>query len=98
MSAHASDETELVVVTSLSVLLNVVFGVIDLLIERKNIPRADVVELLRELKSEAKSHGRGEEMAIELLDGALYRLAKDRYPAEADMASAAAPASGCRPS
>ena len=85
MATNASDETELVVVTSVGVLLNVMFGVIDLLIERKNIPRADIVELLRELKRDAKAYEKGQEMAIELLDGALYRVAREDYPAAADI-------------
>jgi hypothetical protein len=86
MGMNASDEAELVVVTSVSVLLNVLFGVIDLLIERKNIPRADIVELLRELKRDAKAYEQGQDMAIELLDGALYRVARENYPAVADIA------------
>jgi hypothetical protein len=80
MGGNSSDETELVVVTSLSVLLNVMFGVIELLIDRKNIPRSEIVELLQQLRSEAKSYEQGEEMAIELLDGALYRVAKTTSP------------------
>ena len=84
MGGKTGDETELVVVTSLSVLLNVVFGVIDLLVERKNIPRTEVIKLLQELRSEAKSYDEGEEMAIELLDGALYRVARTSYPIAAE--------------
>src|SRR5436305_1236983 len=68
------DDTELVVVTSVSVLLNVVFGVIDRLIESKTVSRAEILQLLEELKSESPSYEKGEELAIELLDGARYRI------------------------
>jgi hypothetical protein len=74
MGKNPADDPELVVVTSLGVLLNVVFGVIDLLIQSKSIARADVIKLLHELRSETRSYEEGEEMAIELLDGALYRV------------------------
>lgn len=86
MDKDPADDTELVVVTSLGVLLNVTFGVIDLLIENKNISRTEMVGLLRQLRSEAPTYGQGEEMAVELIDGALYRLAETgsaRKPARA---------------
>jgi hypothetical protein len=75
MAKSAADDQQLVVETSLSFLLNVVFGVLDVLIKRDRVSRREIVALLHELRDEAESHPvDSRDMTIELIDGALYRI------------------------
>jgi hypothetical protein len=75
MNENPTDEPHLVVENGLSFLLNVVFGVIDVLIKRESISRREIVALLQELRDRADSYSAdSREMTLELIDGALYRL------------------------
>jgi hypothetical protein len=75
MANSAADDPQLVVETSLSFLLNVVFGVLDVLIKRDSVSRREIVALLHGLRDEAESYpADSREMALELIDGALYRV------------------------
>jgi hypothetical protein len=75
MSANPADDPHLVVENGLSFLLNVVFGVVDVLIKRESISRREIVALLQELRDSAESYSAdSRDMTLELIDGALYRL------------------------
>jgi hypothetical protein len=75
MANSAADDPHLVVETSLSFLLNVVFGVLDVLIKRDSVSWREIVALLHDLRDEAESYpANSRDMAFELIDGALYRV------------------------
>jgi hypothetical protein len=75
MNENPADDPHLVVETGLSFLLNVVFGVLDVLIKRENISRREMVALLHDLRDDADSYpADSRDMTLELIDSALYRL------------------------
>jgi hypothetical protein len=75
MNENPADDSHFVVENGLSFLLNVVFGVIDVLIKRNSISRREVVVVLQDLRDGAGSYpSDSRDMTLELIDGALYRL------------------------
>jgi hypothetical protein len=92
MASSAADDPQLVVETSLSFLLNVVFGVLDVLIKRDRVSRREIVALLLELRNEAESYPvDSRDMALELIDGALYRVNASPAPPRPKGSKRAAP-------
>jgi hypothetical protein len=83
MREATGGDTERVVVTSFSFLLNVLFGTIELLIKSKNVSRPEIIKLLETLRGEAAACAEDEAMALELIDGALYRLDPNYHLASA---------------
>jgi hypothetical protein len=75
MNENPADDPHFVVENGLSFLLNVVFGVIDVLIRRESISRREIVALLQDLRERADSYSPdSRDVTLELIDGALYRL------------------------
>jgi len=67
MNENPADDPHLVVENGLSFLLNVVFGVVDVLIKRESISRREIVAILQELRDSADSYSAdSRDMTLEL--------------------------------